>query len=120
MWIGEIISFISENLSDKYKPVDILIDQNGVWHVAGIPTEPTELMHRIDVVWNTSHPSFSWTLKDLSIPSVGVSPMFHALRGSREMLREHMQKIGIHLPQHLILSAYQADLDGSVERYAFH
>ena len=30
---GEIILHISENLSDKYKPVDILVDKDYIWHI---------------------------------------------------------------------------------------
>ena len=69
---GDIISHIFENLSEKYKVVDILIDKEGVWHLNGIPTKPADLVRKIDVVWDTSeHPSSSITLDNFSIPNVG-------------------------------------------------
>ena len=69
---GDIISHIFENLSEKYKVVDILIDKEGIWHLNGIPTKPADLVRKIDVVWDTSeHPSSSITLDNFSIPNVG-------------------------------------------------
>jgi len=39
---GEIISYISENLADKYKPYDILVDKDGKWHLNGVPIDPSK------------------------------------------------------------------------------
>lgn len=115
---GDIILYIFENLSDKYKPVDILIDKEGVWHINGVPISPTELMHRIDIAWNTSHPSFSVTLDSLSIPHISVGAFSYALGNNTEMLREHMAQIGVQMPRHILLPVYQKDFDGPRERYA--
>src|ERR1035437_3455722 len=92
---GDIILYIFENLADKYKPVDILVDQDYIWHVNGVPVNPGDLVHKVDIVWNTSHPSFSNILESLAIPNIGISSFSHVLETSKEMLREHMQKIGV-------------------------
>src|ERR1035437_9021228 len=68
---GEIILHISENLSDKYKPVDILIDKEGTWHLGGMPISPADLIHKVDVVWNMAEPSASVILNNFSISKVG-------------------------------------------------
>jgi len=43
---GDIILYISENLSNKYKVVDILIDKDHIWHLGGLPISPSDLAHR--------------------------------------------------------------------------
>jgi len=100
---GEIISHISENLSDKYKVIDILIDKKGVWHINGLPIMPADLMHKVDLVWNTSHPSLSVILDNFSIPNIGLNSFSHALENSKEMLREHMKKIEVNMPRYILL-----------------
>src|SRR3989344_5025519 len=114
---GEIILHISENLSDKYKPVDILIDKDYIWHINVLPVNPGDLVSKIDVVWNTSHPSFSNILDSLLIPNIGNSSFFHTLENSKDILREHIKSIGAQMPKSMILPVYQKDFDGSQERY---
>ncbi|MFH1201127.1 MAG: hypothetical protein V1484_02245 [bacterium] len=96
---GEIISHIFENLSDKYKTFDILIDKDYIWHFNGVPIDPGDLVYKIDVVWNTTHPSFSNILDNLAIPNIGNSSFSHALENSKEMLQEHMKQIGVQMPR---------------------
>ena len=113
---GYVISHILD-LSDKWKPVDILIDKEGVWHAGGVPIKPSDLINKVDVVWNSTHPSFSNVLKNLSIPNVGVSSFSFAVNNSRAILEEHMKKIGVSIPKHIIIPLYQEDFDGPVEKY---
>lgn len=99
---GEIILYILENLSPKYKPFDILVDQNGLWHLNGVPILPEKLLYKVDVVWNTSHPSFSNILESFSIPHIGFSPFSPPVWSSKEILRKHMKKIGVQMPRHIL------------------
>jgi D-alanine-D-alanine ligase len=115
---GEIISHIFENLSDKYKIIDILIDKDYIWHLNGWPINPGDLVHKVDVIWNTSHPSFSNILDSLSIPNIGTPFFSSALENSKDMLREHMKQIGMPMPRSIILPVYQKDFDGARNKYA--
>src|SRR3989339_832956 len=115
---GDIILYINENLADKYKTFDILIDRDGIWHINGMPVIPSDLIHKVDIVWNTSHSIFSNILDSLSIPNIGVNSFSSALENSKEMLEKHMDKIGISLPRHIVLPVYQPDFDGPRERYS--
>jgi D-alanine-D-alanine ligase-like ATP-grasp enzyme len=115
---GEILAHIFENLGDKYKPVDILVDKDYIWHVNGVPINPSDLMQRVDIVWNTSHPSFSNILESLSIPHISGGAFSSALDNSKEMLREHIKKIGLKIPRSIVLPLYQKDFDGDRESYA--
>jgi len=114
---GEIIAHIFENLSEKYKVIDILIDKDYVWHINGVPINPGDLIHKVDVIWNTSHPSLSNILDSLFIPNINTSFFSSALENSKDLLREHMKQIGIEMPRSIILPVYQKDFDGPRERY---
>ena len=109
---GEIISHIFDNLSEKYKVLDILIDKKGVWHLNGIPVNPADLSRKVDIIWNTSRqPSFSQLLQGLSIPSVGNESFVRVLESNREMFRSHMKNIGVRMPKSVVLSLFQEDFD---------
>jgi D-alanine-D-alanine ligase-like ATP-grasp enzyme len=115
---GDFLSHILENFKDKYKPIDIFIDKNDIWHVNSLPIKPTDLIHKVDLVWNLSHPKYGQIIKNLSIPHIGSDHFFSTLEQSRKILEEHMKKIGVKMPRHLILPIYQKDFDGPIERYA--
>ena len=115
---GEVISHIFENLKDKYKPVDIFIDKNHIWHCGGVPINPGDLINKIDIAWNVAHPSLSSILDSLSIPHISTPAFSSTLENSKELLREHMRKIGLEMPRSIVLPVYQKDFDGPRERYA--
>lgn len=115
---GDIILHINENLGEKYKTFDILIDKDGIWHFNGLPINPIDLQNKIDIAWNTTHPNFSHTLESLSIPSIGQGIFSSSLENSREMLREHMKKVGVDMPKHFVIPVYQKDFDGERSKYA--
>lgn len=105
---GEIISYISEKLSDKYKVIDILVDKDYIWHLGGVPINTSDLVNKIDVVWNTTHPSFSNILDSLAIPNVG----------NKDFLPKQMKQFGVQIPRSVVLPVYQKDFDGPRERYS--
>lgn len=115
---GDIILHISENLGDKYKVFDILVDKENVWHINGLPIMPADLVSKIDVVWNTAHPNISTTLNNLSVPHFSMSHFSYVLENSKDMLREHIKKIGVSMPRSIILPLYQKDFDGSRDKYS--
>jgi len=115
---GEVIAFIFENLSDKYKPVDIFVDKEGNWYAGGILMNPLDLGKKVDLVWNISHPNFSTFIKNLSVPTIKTSSYAKVIGNSRAMLQEHMKKIGVDMPRHIVFPIYQADFDGPKNEYA--
>lgn len=46
---------VLKNLPEKYQPIDVLIDKQGVWHVDGAPILPEKLLPRIDVAFLALH-----------------------------------------------------------------
>lgn len=115
---SEIISFLLEKFRHKYKPFDIFIDKENKWHLSGIPINPSQLLYKVDLVWNLSHQRFSNILESFSIKTVGIpafSPFFDL---DREKFREKIKKEGIKMPRHIILPVYQSDIDGSARTFA--
>ena len=98
---GDIISCIFENLADKYKTFDILVDKEGIWHLNGKPILPAGLVHKIDIVWNTAGHDFSNILNSLSIPHISAGSFSSALRENKDFLREHIKKIGVLMPRYI-------------------
>lgn len=114
---GDIITHIFENLGDKYKTHDILIDKNHIWHFNGVPINPGDLVSKIDVAWNTTHPSFSNILDGLGIPHVSTPSFPATLQNSKDLLREHVRQLGLEMPRAIVLPVYQKDFDGPIEKY---
>lgn len=115
---GDIIFHITENLGDKYKTFDVLIDKDGVWHFNGLPINPNDLTHKIDLAWNAVNPNLGNTLNNLSIPHVSVGAFASGFENSPELLREHIKKIGVDMPRSIVLPLYQKDFDGPRDNYA--
>lgn len=116
---GEVISHIFENLSDRYKAIDILVNKENIWHINGVPIKPANLMYKVDVIWNAlRHPSSSMILDSLSIPNAGNESFLGTLENNNDILRTHVKNIGIQMPRSLVLPLYQKDFDGPEEKYA--
>jgi D-alanine-D-alanine ligase-like ATP-grasp enzyme len=96
---GEILLYISENLADKYKVVDILIDKDNVWYLNGQLVKPFDLIHKVDVVWNVAHPSFSNIFDSLLISNISIGNFSLMLQNSRDSLKEHIKNIGLSMPK---------------------
>ncbi len=116
---GDILSYIFENLGEKYKTLDIFIDKDNVWHLNGMPIRIADLSKKVDMVWNVSHPTISITLNSFGIPHVGANAFSHVLGSdSKHTLRGEMAKFGVSMPRSVIIPVYQKDFDGPRERYA--
>jgi D-alanine-D-alanine ligase-like ATP-grasp enzyme len=115
---GEVILYLHENLSDKYKVLDILVDKDYIWHINGLPIAPSNLKDKVDMVWNLSHINFSNILDSFNIPHLNVSPFSGHLLESRTKLQERMQNLGVNMPRYMILPVYLEDIDKDIETYA--
>jgi D-alanine-D-alanine ligase-like ATP-grasp enzyme len=117
---GALILNIQDNLSEKFKPVDILIDRDGVWHAGGMPIAPADLNHRVDIIWNASDPEWKKVLENIYIPHISTGHLASSLADSRENLAKYLKanEMEVKMPRHIILPTYQADFDGGEERYA--
>lgn len=114
---GDLIVYILEKLYPKWTPVDVLIDQEGVWHASGLPILPANLVNQLDVIWNTT-PEASSTIRSLGIPNIEAEALHHLLEEERDRLRDHMETLNITMPRSMILSSYIESVDGGIQEYA--
>lgn len=95
---GDVILFIYDNLA-KYQPVDILVDRDGLWHLAGLPIEPQALLHKVDIVWNVAEPELSAVLESFAIPHVTVTPFASVFHNSRDVLKDYLKTANMKMPR---------------------
>lgn len=103
-------SYVLANIpKDKYKPVDILIDREGVWHQNGVPFSPEDLKEYIDVVFNTLHGidgedgRIQNFLESIDVPFIGSDSLSSALTGNKTATKERLNAIGYKTPKYLVL-----------------
>ena len=116
---GAIISHLySDSLNTLYKPIDILVDSGGAWHMNGLPTDMERIRHSVDIVLNTLHGEYgedgrlSQELSQWGIPHTSSSPLSQAITYNRAFAKEEFAKLGIQTPKHMLFEAYLEDMDG--------
>ncbi|MBS3904642.1 MAG: hypothetical protein KGZ39_04895 [Simkania sp.] len=114
---GNFITYVIENLYPKWKPVDIYVDENEVWHVSGLPVLPTLLPQKVDVVWNTIPAKYNQLLNDLNLPQVGQSAFASLLTNNKEAFSNFANQNNIQTLRKVVFPVYQADFDGNQEEY---
>jgi len=111
-------------LNEKYKAVDIFIDKDGVWHVNGVPIELSQVMHKVDVIFNALHGNYGedgkvqQEMEQWGIPYTGSGPLASAIGYNKILSKEAFSNLGINTPKHILFSAYLEDMDGPREEYA--
>ena len=111
-------------LGKKYKAVDIFIDREGVWHINGVPTEISNLSHKVDVIFNALHGDYGedgkvqQELEQWGIPYTGSGPLASAIGYNKLLSKEAFARLGINTPKHILFPAYLEDMDGPKSEYA--
>lgn len=123
---ANILSCLRESyLKDKYKAIDIFIDKNGIYHLNGIPIKLSDLINKVDVVFNALHGSYGedgkiqQELEQLGIPYTGSGPLSSAIGYNKALSKEAFSRLGINTPRHILFPAYLDDLDGPKDEYSF-
>ncbi len=99
----------SDEMNQKYKPIDILIDKNGVWHVNGKPTTLEHISNNVDVIFNALHGDFGedgkvqQMLDQWKIPYTGSGAFASALGFNKILAKEQFKRLGIKTPQYVLL-----------------
>ena len=94
---------------DKYRPIDVFVDRDGVWHQNGIPIAPEFIKNYVDVVFNCLHGKdgedgrIQYFLENLGIPFVGSDSFSSALTGNKSLMKERLKSIGYKTPRYMIL-----------------
>jgi D-alanine-D-alanine ligase len=99
-------AYVLRNLSrERYEPVDIFVDAEGVWHMHGKPVSYDKLRQRIDVAWNAldgfygADGKVQQALESLGIPYTGSGPLSSAIAMHKKFLKDHLALGGVRSPR---------------------
>lgn len=101
---ANVLRSLAKNHDDKYAPLDIFIDREGIWHVHGSPKRPEDILHHVDVIWNGLHGSFGEDgkvqrfLEIHSIPFTGSGSVGSAMGMNKSMTKKILTDHGIKTP----------------------
>lgn len=115
---SDVLVYMIENMYPKWKPIDIFVDPNGVWHLSGVEILPADLIHKVDVVWNTAGAAYQQLLENLSVPTIGHSGFASLLADNPGAFSEFALRNGIRTPRKIVFPVYQEDIDGEPMEYA--
>ncbi len=113
-----------DKLNQIYKPIDILIDKDGTWHIGGRPVEIKDVFHSVDVIFNALHGDFGedgkvqQMLDQWKIPYTGSGAFPSALGYNKALAKEQFKQLGIKTPNHLIFPRYEQETDGDLDIYS--
>lgn len=112
-----------DKLNNIYKPVDILIDKDGVWHINGKPVSISDVFHSVDVIFNALHGDFGedgkvqQILDQWKIPYTGSGAFPSALGYNKVLAKQQFISLGIKTPNHLVITKYEEE-NGPLEKYS--
>ncbi len=121
---GNVLRALRDNLSDKYTPMDILIDREGTFYLNGLPVTPEKLQLTVDVIWNALHGFYSEDGKiqqlfdSLGIPYTGSGALSSALSMHKVHAKQALNHLDVKTPSHFMIARYDEIFDGSKEQYA--
>ena len=109
-------AYVLRNLPrDTYEPVDLFIDQDGVWHHGGLPLNYEKLKQRVDVIWNALYGFYGadgqvqQLLENLGIPYTGAGPYVSALTMNKKMTKDSLATHGALTPQGIYVENWGDD-----------
>lgn len=115
--INQLFDIFQNELNNKYKLVDILIDENNTWHSLGIPILPMDLYHQVDFIWNENDPHIMQTLSHIGIPHFSKNPFHNILENNKNNLQKYLGNLNINTPRNFIIPPYQKDFDQDLSTY---
>lgn len=113
----------SDKMSEKYRAVDIFIDEEGTWHINGIPMTMDKISERVDMVLNALLGSYAEDgniqkqLEEAGIPYAGTDSVSSAISHNKDLTKQEFIKMGIKTPSHILFPLYQEDFDEPRSRY---
>jgi D-alanine-D-alanine ligase len=103
-------SSVLKALPSPYKPKDVLITKDGVWHVDGLPIQPANLTGKVDVVYNALHGEYGEDgqvqklLDNLGISYTGSGHYASAMGMNKLKGKEVCRELGFKSPLHLLIT----------------
>lgn len=109
------------NISQKYKAVDVYLDPDGLWNIEDKKVELENLPLYVDLILNSLHGSYGEDgrvqkiLDKLGIPYSGADSSISGLAFNKSMTKKYLSSLGIKTPLYHIVRDYRL-LDGSISQ----
>jgi D-alanine--D-alanine ligase len=110
-----------EPLCEEYEPVDIFVDRDSIWHIAGAPVTPEDAVSKVDVLFNAMHGAYGGDgrvqgiLDSFAKPYTGTKALGSAMALNKALAKEHFKNLGIKSPYY---KEIKIKLDEDVEPIA--
>lgn len=94
----------------EFEPLDVVITKNGEWLHDGRTRYPEHVLPTVDVVFNALHGAYGEdgtlqrTLDRFGVPYTGSGAYASGISMHKAYTKEHIKGLGVHLPQHVIVS----------------
>lgn len=109
---GTVLKHLSP---EKYQPIDIFIDREGNWHVAGIEVNPHDVLSRVDVVVNALHGKYGEdgkvqaVLDRHGIPYTGSGSLASAVAMHKALTKNALVGHGVQMARHILIEKKEID-----------
>ncbi|MDD5318500.1 MAG: ATP-grasp domain-containing protein [Candidatus Pacebacteria bacterium] len=109
-----------------YQVVDIFVDRKGVWHIGGIPIQPSEIRDKVDIIFNALHGSYGedgtvqTILQNLSMPFTGSTALASSLTHHKHHLKKQLENLGIKTPRYEIFNISSTPEIDDISLALFH
>lgn len=103
--------------SPKYRPVDVFIGKDGVWHISGMPHDPHKALKKVDVIFNALHGEYGEDgevqnlLDTFQIPYTGSRSFASRVAMNKALAKSFLSREGIKTPHYRVLSREENNQD---------
>ncbi len=100
---------------DRYESIDLFIDQDGTWHLGGLPLNYEKLKQRVDVIWNALYGFYGadgqvqQLLESLDIPYTGAGPYVSAMAMNKKITKDTLAMHDVSTPQGIYIENWGTD-----------
>lgn len=107
---ASVLSALETMRDMGYRPIDILVSRDGVWHIDGAPVEPHQALSRVDVVFNALHGNYGEDgkvqhfLESHNMPFTGSGSLASAVGMNKILTKRHLKAHNIKTPYHIEIS----------------
>lgn len=94
-------SVLAALAKEKYKPFDIFISKDGLWHYLGKPIKPENIFRRVDVIFNAMHGEYGEDgeaqkiFETYKVPYTGSRVLASRLAIRKDLAREAFKNAGL-------------------------
>ncbi len=96
--------------TEKYLPIDVYIDLEGVWHINGLPIKPHDIGKMVDVVFVALHGEYGEDgkvqkiLEDMGMPFTGSKSLASAIGMNKALAKNVFKQHGLKIVHHKVVN----------------